>query len=96
MDDARAALYIYHMHRKAWEKALALGTLRKLNAQGSETRKAVRESLGARATTASAARKARMGKGKGQMKLAAEMMAKASGKVHPYQRDIKDDPMADL
>lgn len=96
VDDARAALYVYHLHRKEWERALATGTLRKLQAKGSETRKALRDSLGERAKTAAGARRARMGKGKGQVKLAADIAAKASGKIHPYQRDIKDDPMADL
>ena len=46
--------------------------------------------------TGAAARKGRMGKGRGQVQLAAQMAAKASGKVHPFDRDIKDDPYADL
>ena len=96
MDDARAALYIYHKHRKEWERGIATGSMRKAQARGSATRKAVRATLEARAMTGAAARKGRMGKGRGQVQLAAQMAAKASGKVHPFDRDIKDDPYADL
>lgn len=34
VDDARAALYLYHKHRKEWERALRRGELRSLPTAG--------------------------------------------------------------
>ncbi|GAX73591.1 hypothetical protein CEUSTIGMA_g1042.t1 [Chlamydomonas eustigma] len=96
VDDARAALYIYHKHRKDWERALSTGSLYRNVAKEEAKRKAIRESLGDKASTGAAARKARMGRGKGQLRIAQELEAKSKGKLHPFERDIKDDPYADL
>lgn len=79
-----------------WERAISTGALRKSSAHEKELRKAVRESLGARASNAGAARKARLGRGKGQGRIAAAVVAQQSGKVDVYTRDARLDPAADL
>lgn len=100
VDDARAALYIYHKHRKDWERAIATGGLRKAKQESAAQRKAVREAMQAKAGSEGAARKARLGRGKGQVKIAQALMRDAAlsagGKVDPFKRDVRDDPYADL
>ncbi|KAG1673239.1 hypothetical protein FOA52_013119 [Chlamydomonas sp. UWO 241] len=79
VDDARAALYVYHKHRKEWERGIASGTMRKSVAVQQSLRKAVRESLEARAVSGAAARSARLGRGKGQVKVALEVASQRGG-----------------
>ncbi len=39
VDDARAALYLYHKHQQEWERALRRGTLRELPTAGQTKRR---------------------------------------------------------
>eukprot|EP00955_Chlamydomonas_euryale_P008768 93476-Chlamydomonas_euryale.AAC.4 len=98
VDDARAALYIYHKHRREWERDLASGALARTAAQKRGLRKAVRDTLRDGAINAGAARRARLGRCKGQVKAAAALAAKArcGGAADAYTRDARDDPAADL
>jgi RNA exonuclease 4 len=41
VDDARAALYLYHKHRREWERALKKGELRSLPAAGQSKQRVV-------------------------------------------------------
>lgn len=49
VDDARAALYVYHKHRKEWERSIDSGSLRRSQVQARADRKELREELEARA-----------------------------------------------
>eukprot|EP00798_Chlamydomonas_sp_ICE-L_P024025 gene24025-9600_t len=68
VDDARAALYIYHKYKREWETewegAIKNGTLKK---SGRAEREAAKTDLKAVATTAAATRRARMGKSNKRM-----------------------------
>mmetsp|Transcript_36251 Transcript_36251/g.80685 ORF Transcript_36251/g.80685 Transcript_36251/m.80685 type:complete len:493 (+) Transcript_36251:452-1930(+) len=96
VDDARAALYIYHRHRKDWERALATGSLKRAKVHAEANRKALNSQQLASAETGGDARKARMGRGGGSHAAAALLKAKAHAKVDFMSRDVRDDPLADL
>lgn len=52
--DARAALYVYHKHRREWEKGIASGSLRRSQMEARAFRKTLRDSLESRALSGGA------------------------------------------